>query len=152
MKICVVLGGLNPMLWLFTSSGHYEILWLEAMISGSMWAGNAIVTTNFVLSIAPTGKQQVYSGLYGAIAGVSMMISTLLSGVFFPAALNLGFRVLEPEQVVFGVGGFLRWLAIIPLLGVVEKHTVPLRQALSGTLRSAWDTVSSYWQTWFKRG
>ena len=152
MKICVALGGLNPMLWLFTGPGSYEILWLEAVISGSMWAGTAIVTTNFVLAIAAPGKQQVYSGLYGAVAGVSMMISTLLSGVFFPPKLDIGFRVLEPEQVVFGVGGVLRWLAIIPLLGVVEKHTVPLRQALSGTLRYALESVAGYWQTLFKRG
>jgi MFS family permease len=114
-----------------------------------MWAGNAIVTTNFVLSIAPRGKQQVYSGLYGAIAGVSMMASTLLSGVFFPSSLDLGFRILEPEQVVFGLGGLLRWLAIIPLLGVVEKHTVPLRQALYGTLRSTLENVFSFF-TWRK--
>ncbi len=149
MKICVALGGLNPMLWLFTAPGSYGILWFEAILSGSMWAGNAIVTTNFVLSIAPRGKQQVYSGLYGAIAGVSMMASTLLSGVFFPSSLDLGFRILEPEQVVFGLGGLLRWLAIIPLLGVVEKHTVPLREALYGTLRSTMENVFSF-LTWRK--
>jgi len=152
MKICVALGGLNPMLWLFTSAGNYDILWLEAMISGTMWAGNAIVATNFVLAIAAPGKQQVYSGLYGAIAGVSMMISTLLSGVFFPGRLDIGIRILEPEQVVFGLGGILRWLAIIPLLGVVEKHTVPLRKVIDVTWRYALESAASYWQTLFKRG
>jgi len=34
--------------------------------------------------------------------------------------LDVGIRVLEPEQVVFGVGGVLRWLSIIPLLAVKE--------------------------------
>ncbi len=121
MIICVLLGGLNPMFWLTMTAENYSMLWVEAMISGFMWAGSGIVTTNFVLSIAGKGREQTYSALYGSIAGVSMMISTLLSGVFFPGKLDIGLRILEPEQVVFGVGGILRWLAIIPLLSVREK-------------------------------
>lgn len=131
MKICVVLGGLNPMFWLFMSKDNYSILWFEGLISGFMWAGTAIITTNFVLSIAGKGKEQVYSGLYGAIAGISMMTSTLLSGVFYPSSLDIGIRILEPEQVVFGIGGILRWLTIIPLMAVHEKRVVPLYRALS---------------------
>lgn len=152
MQICVLLGGLNPMLWLFMSAQNYNMLWIEGVISGFMWAGNGVVTTNFVLSIAGKGREQVYSGLYGAIAGVSMMASTLLSGVFYPSPLSIGTHVLEPEQVIFGVGGVLRWMAIIPLAFVVEKRTVPLGKALSGTFRSALDTAASYWQQIFKRG
>jgi len=120
MMICVALGGLNPMLWLFMSPHNYSILWLEAMISGFMWAGNGVATTNFVLAVAGKGREQTYSAIYGAVAGVSMMASTLLTGVFFPQKLDVGIRVLEPEQVVFGVGGVLRWLSIIPLLAVKE--------------------------------
>lgn len=136
MKICVFLGGLNPMLWLFTSPGNYGILWLEGAISGAMWAGNTIVATNFVLAIAPKGKQQVYSGLYGAIAGVSMMFTTLLSGVLFPGSLDLGWKVLEPEQVIFGIGGVLRWLTIIPLMAVHEQKATSLRMYLQDKLRN----------------
>ncbi len=152
MQICVLLGGLNPMLWLLMTPQHYGILWFEALISGFMWAGNGVITTNFVLAIAGKGREQAYSGLYAAIAGVSMMASTLLSGVFYPSPLDIGARVLEPEQVVFGVGGILRWLAIIPLAFVVEKRTVPLGKALSGTFRSVLDSAASYWQQIFKRG
>jgi len=120
MMICVALGGLNPMLWLLMSPQNYSILWLEALISGFMWAGNGVATTNFVLAVAGKGREQTYSAIYGAVAGVSMMASTLLTGVFFPRKLDVGIRVLEPEQVVFGVGGVLRWLSIIPLLAVKE--------------------------------
>jgi MFS family permease len=121
MMICVALGGLNPMFWMFMTPQNYSLLWLEALISGFMWAGNGVVTTNFVLAIAGKGREQTYSALYGAIGGISMMASTLLTGLFYPSPLNLGFRVLEPEQVIFGVGGVMRWLSIIPLLGVREK-------------------------------
>lgn len=122
MFICVLLGGLNPMFWLFMTPANYSILWFEGLISGFMWAGNGVVTTNFVLAIAGKGREQTYSALYGAVGGISMMASTLLTGVFFPQALQLGMRVLEPEQVIFGVGGILRWLSVIPLLAVKEKR------------------------------
>lgn len=128
MKICVFLGGLNPLLWLFMTADNHIMLWFEALSSGSMWAGAGVVTTNFVLSIARKGSEQAYSGIYNAITGLSMMASTLLTGAFFPQAMHLGGLFLEPEQVVFGVGGVLRWFTIIPLMLVVEKRAVPLRQ------------------------
>lgn len=151
MKICVALGGLNPVFWLFTSAGAYGILWFEALISGFMWAGTGLVTTNFVLSIAKKGKQQVYSGLYAAITGFAMMCSTLASGIFYPGTMDIGIRVLEPEQVIFGIGSILRWLAIIPLFFVVEQHSTPLRKALSASILYATGRVSGYWQNLFKR-
>lgn len=128
MKICVFLGGLNPLMWLFMSSQNHHILWLEALSSGFMWAGVGIVTTNFVLAISPKGSEQAYSGIYNAIVGLSMMSSTLLSGLLYPSAMQLGRLYLEPEQVIFGVGAIMRWLTIIPLMLVVEKGSVPLRQ------------------------
>jgi len=151
MKICVALGGLNPMLWLFLTPQNYTLLWFEALSSGFMWAGNAVIITNFVLAVAGKGREQVCSALYGSIAGISMMVSTLLSGVFFPPALDIGLRILEPEQVVFGIGGILRWLAIIPLMALQERRTVPLYQALTRTMRSALETVTCYWHSLFKR-
>ncbi|MEN6445390.1 MAG: MFS transporter [Candidatus Cloacimonas sp.] len=130
MKICIVLGGLNPMLWLFTSAKNFSILWLEALISGFMWAGAGIITTNFVLSIAIKGREQVYSGVYGAITGLAMMVSTLACGIFFPSALTIGKKYIEPEQVIFVLGGLMRWLSFIPLYFVVEKQNIPLHKAL----------------------
>lgn len=152
MKICVFLGGLNPMFWLFTRAGNYNILWFEGIISGFMWAGTGIITTNFVLSIAAKGKQQVYSGLYAAVTGSAMMLSTLASGIFYPGKLDLGFRILEPEQVVFGIGGIMRWFSLIPLFFVVEHKATPLRKALAASLLYVGQRVTCYWQSLFKRG
>ena len=139
MQICIALGGLNPMLWLFTSAGNYSILWLEALSSGFMWAGAGIITTNFILSVAEKGKEQVYSGIYGAITGLAMMFSTLACGIFYPSSLTIGKKILEPEQVIFGVGGIMRWLSFIPLFFVVEKRTVPLPKALLSLFREKTD-------------
>jgi predicted MFS family arabinose efflux permease len=134
MKICVILGGLNPLFWLFMSASNYSILWFEGLVSGFMWAGTGIITTNFVLSIAPKGKSQVYSGIYAAVAGIGMMTSSLASGIFYPNSLNIGLTILEPEQVMFGIGGIARWLTIIPLALVQEYRSVPLRKAIAFTM------------------
>jgi len=151
MKICVAFGGLNPMFWLFTSAGNYHILWLEATFSGFMWAGAGIVTTNFVLSLAPKGSEQVYSGLYAALTGSAMMLSTLASGIFYPHSLELGWLKLEPEQVTFGIGGIMRWLSFLPLLFVVERRSTPLHQALAASLLYAKERVICYWQALLKK-
>ncbi|MCB5253587.1 MAG: MFS transporter [Candidatus Cloacimonadaceae bacterium] len=134
MKICVFLGGLNPLFWLFMTAQNHSILWIEGISSGFMWAGTGIITTNFVLSIAPKRREQAYSGIYAAVVGLFMMSSTLASGIFYPDSLNLGFRVLDPEQVVFGVGALARWAALIPLALVREYRSVPLREALAYTM------------------
>jgi len=94
MKICLIFGGLNPMFWLFMTAPNHSIIWFEALISGFMWAGTGIVSTNFVLSIAIKGKEQVYSGLYGALGGISMMITTLLSRF----ALSLFYGNIKPSS------------------------------------------------------
>jgi MFS family permease len=140
MFICVLLGGLNPMFWMFMTAQNHYIIWFEALISGFMWAGTGIITTNFVLSIAPKGRAQVYSGLYGAFCGVGMMCTTLLTGIYFPHSLTIMHLYLEPEQVIFGIGGFVRWTAIIPLFFVVEAKSVSLRN-LSQQL---WESVNPF--------
>jgi len=134
MKICVFLGGLNPLFWLFMTAGNHSILWIEGVSSGFMWAGTGVITTNFVLSISPRGREQAYSGIYAAFTGIFMMSSSLASGIFYPEALSLGKIDLVPEQVIFGLGAVMRWLAIIPLILVREYRSVPLRKALAYTM------------------
>lgn len=130
MKICVFIGGINPLIWLFFSKDSYSLIWFEAIISGFMWSGTNIVAMNFVLSIAPKGKEQVWSGMYGAIGGLMMMTTMLLSGTFFPNKMTILGLSLQPEQVLFGITGLLRWTAEIPLHYVKEAEAVPLRNTL----------------------
>ena len=130
MMICVMIGGLNPMFWLFMNATSHYLIWMEALMSGFMWAGTGLVSTNFVLSIAPKGQEQVYSGLYGAMGGLCMMLTTMLSGVLYPAKLDYGIINLEPEQIIFGIGGLMRWTAIIPLIFIQETKSGSIRHVL----------------------
>ena len=81
-----MLGGFNPMIWLFVTPHNYKVLYLEAITSGIMWAGAGLVATNFVLSIAPNERRQLYSGVSGAFSGLAMMITMLVSGISLPAS------------------------------------------------------------------
>jgi MFS family permease len=122
MRIAIVMGGINPIVWIFATPESHWFLYLEAATSGVMWAGAGIVATNFVLAIAPDARRQIYSGIFGAFSGVAMMITLLASGVFLPASTTLLGLHLQPEQVLFGLGGLLRWSTQIPLSWVHEPR------------------------------
>lgn len=135
MRIIIMLGGFNPMIWLFVTPHNYKVLYLEAITSGIMWAGAGLVATNFVLSIAPNERRQLYSGVSGAFSGLAMMITMLVSGIFLPHPLEIGSIHLEPEQVLFGLTGLARWSAQIPLSLVREPKSGPVTQAIAFFIR-----------------
>lgn len=131
MRIAIMMGSINPLIWVFVNNHSYWILYIEGLLSGVMWAGAGVVATNFVLSISPKGQQQAYSGLYGAFAGIGMMATMLISGKFLPHPMQIGNLHLEPEQVLFALTGFARLTAEIPLTWVKEPNARSLRVALS---------------------
>ncbi|MGC8874688.1 MAG: MFS transporter, partial [Chloroflexia bacterium] len=122
MRLALVLGGLNPLLWVFFTRQNHAWIYLEAVSSGIMWSGAGIVGTNFVLAIAPKGKEQIYSGLYGALTGLAVMATLFLSGALLPPPVEILGHRLEPEQVLFGIGALARWTTEIPLSWVHEPN------------------------------
>ncbi len=130
MRFAIILGGINPLIWLFATPETFWIIYLEAALSGIMWSGANIVALNFVLAIAPPKRRQVYSGVYGAFSGVAMMTTMLLSGAFLPKAMDITGLHLEPEQVLFALTGIARLTAEIPLTWIHEPKAVPFRQTL----------------------
>lgn len=126
MKIAILLGGFNPQLWLLMHPYNYHVIWLEAISTGFMWAGAGVVATNFVLSVAPAEKHQIYSGIYGAFAGLGMMITALLSSQLLITDWQAGAIHWEAEQLLFSLGGIMRWTAIIPLLWIKEPRRMNL--------------------------
>lgn len=131
MRFAILLGGLNPILWLFATPDFYWVIYLEAVLAGIMWAGGGVIATNFVLSIAPEEKRQVYSGVFAAFSGVGMMITMLLSGFLLPPPLKVLGLSLEREQVLFGLTGLARWTALIPLTWIREPLSKPMGEVIS---------------------
>jgi Na+/melibiose symporter-like transporter len=135
MRLIIVLGGFNPMVWLFVTPQNYYILYFEAITSGIMWAGAGLVATNFVLSIAPDERRQLYSGVSGAFSGIAMMTTMLFSGIFLPHAIDIKGLYLQPEQVLFGLTGIARWSAQIPLSFVRDRKSRPVGEAIAFFIR-----------------
>lgn len=135
MRLIILLGGLNPMVWLFVSAHNYTILYLEAITSGMMWGGAGLVGMNFVLSVAPKERKQVYAGVSGAFSGVAMMTTMLISGAFLPSPLEIEGLHLEPEQVLFALTGIARWSAQIPLSWIHEPRSRPVGHAIASFIR-----------------
>ncbi|HWR59765.1 MAG TPA: MFS transporter, partial [Thermodesulfovibrionales bacterium] len=135
MRFIILLGGFNPMVWLFITPGNYPLLYLEAITSGIMWAGAGLVATNFALSIAPSERRQLYSGVSGAFSGVAMMTTMLLSGAFLPRVIEISGLRLEPEQVLFALTGLARWSAQAPLSWVLEPRSRPVSEAITSFIR-----------------
>jgi len=135
MRLIILLGGLNPMVWLFVTRRTYHILYLEAITSGIMWAGAGLVATNFALSVAPKDKRQLYAGISNAVSGLAMMATMLLSGAFLPRSTEIGSFRLEPEQVLFALTGIARWSAQIPLSLVREPGARPVSEAIYSFIR-----------------
>ena len=131
MIIAIILGAFNPFVWLFASPDNYWFLFLEAATAGIMWSGANIIATNFVLAIAPEGRQQIYSGMYSAVTSLAIVLTMLLSGRFLPPPVDLLGLQLTGEQVLFGLTSVLRLTAIIPLLAVFEPKAKPLLLAVS---------------------
>jgi MFS family permease len=131
MKVCVLLGSINPTVWLFVNENSYSLLWLEGFTSGVMWGGANLITFNFVLAIAPRGKEQHWSAVYSSLCGCMMLLTIMLSGLLYPkSSLVLGSFVLLPAQILFGLTALLRLTAEIPLYFVNEPKAVPLRKTV----------------------
>ena len=131
MGIIIFFSSLAPVPWLFVTPGSLWLIYAEGAYAGAVYAGMGIVTTNFVLSIAPRGMQQSYAGFYAAFGGLAMMTTQLLSGFQIPPeSITLFGKLFQPEQVLFALSGIARFTALIPLMLIYEKRAISIRGLL----------------------
>lgn len=131
MKIAIVIGATVPFVWLFVRPDTIWTIYLESLVAGSMWGCVGLVSANLVLAVAPEGREQAYSGLYGAFCGMGMMITMLLSGILMPPAMTILGVPLHSMQVLFLTTAFARLSALIPLSHVKEPNSQPLSAVLN---------------------
>ena len=126
MRLALLLGTLNPLIWIFLSPDSYWFIYIEAFFTGIMWSCVGIVTANMVLAIAPDKYRQMYSGVFNALSCTAMMLTMLASGVFMPDGFTLLGRYLYPEQVLFLITAIARFTAEIPLSWVHEPDSTSM--------------------------
>ncbi len=126
MRLALLLGTLNPLIWIFLSPDSYWFIYIEAFLSGIMWSCVGIVTANMVLAIAPDKYRQMYSGVFNALSCTAMMLTMLASGVFMPDGFTMLGRYIYPEQVLFLITAIARFTAEIPLSWVHEPDSTSM--------------------------
>jgi Na+/melibiose symporter-like transporter len=125
MRIATVMSALSPVPWLFADPSRLWLIYCEAILSGVLWSGAGIVATNFVLSIAPAGKQQSYSGVFAAISGLGMVTTMLVFSAVMPPPVSVFGLNLHPMQVLFFGTAVARMSALIPLSRISEDISMP---------------------------
>lgn len=131
MHVAVVMGSINPLIWVFITPDSYWPIFIEAFTSGIMWAGANVIAMNFVLAVAPPEKKQMYSAIFGVVSSLSIMLTMLLSGFIMPPPIRIGSLSLTSYQVLFAITGILRFTTHIPLARVKEPGRKPFKAALS---------------------
>jgi MFS family permease len=152
MRIAMVLGAVNPVMWLFVTPDSLWIIYSEAFLSGVMWSCVGIVMANLVLAIAPAGRKQIYSGVFNAMSGLAVMVTMLASGVLMPGGMMLFGRLLYPEQVLFLATAVARLTAEIPISWVREPSSVAVGEILERLQQYSKVRIASLFTFLFRRG
>jgi MFS family permease len=152
MRIAMVLGAINPVMWLFVTPQSLWIIYSEAVLSGVMWSCVGIVMANLVLAIAPAGRKQVYSGVFNAVSGLAVMVTMLASGMLMPRGMTLFGRPLYPEQVLFLATAAARLTAEIPISWVHEPSSVAVGEILEKLQQYSKVRIATLFTLLFRRG
>lgn len=122
-----VLVAVTPVLWLLAGSDRISFwVWLPLLhiLAGGTWAAIDLCTNNMMMEIAPVNHQSSYFALAGAVAGITGAIGITVGS--FLATLPGAGGLLS----LFVLSGFLRMVALVPLIFVQEQRSIPLGQLM----------------------
>lgn len=128
--LLVVMGALVaviPLLWLGTGNDSISIwVWLPILhlLSGGLGAALDLCNNNLLMGVAPLRNQSSYFAIAAAVFGVSGATGIISGGFLATQASSGGLPLL------FALSAGLRLVAILPLVFVQEKRSVPLGQLL----------------------
>ncbi len=135
LKFVVIFGGVYPFLWLMASPHNLAPVFIEAVVSGVVWAGEGLVWFNLLLKIFPREKIEPYAAIFSSLSVLGSVATSYLSGALFPPAGFLGLH-FAPEQIIFAVGGLARMSAIIPVSKIAEDGVKSTMDAAKFVLRT----------------
>ena len=132
MAIAIILGGLNPMFFAFSEASWFWIVYIEAIGSATMWSAAVIVTSNFVLSVAPKQEKAMYIAVLALVSGSIGFVTAASAGYIcdFIPTWETPFINFTNMHIIIFVGGLLRWSAIFFLPQINEKSAMPLKRII----------------------
>jgi len=124
LKICIAVVSVIPVIWIVLAPAWSGILWGEAFISGTMWAGLNITLFNIVLYSLPGEKKAPALALLSSIVGVLNFGSMLLGGLIVASFSQLNFMIgawsFSPFQITFFIS-FLGRIVMVKMLKYVQE-------------------------------
>ena len=134
---------LSPILWLFPREGLLWPLGLDAVLCGTLLAGQALGSFSLPLNLSSRGGRPFQLAAFAAAGGLATGLSSALGGAsvkLLPGSLGLMGRTVLGVQVLFLAGAVLRLCAAGLALRIVEPGSRPVqalgRLALDTALRT----------------
>jgi hypothetical protein len=131
LLVCAASIALIPFVWLFARPDFLLPVWIDAVLVGIFWTGFLLTFLNIPLAAAPRRGSALFLGLFGALTGVCMGVSSILGG-FVARAIGAGTHEvlglpLSMQQVMFLIGGVLRVAAFPLALRIRDSGRTPRR-------------------------
>ncbi|MCF7803959.1 MAG: MFS transporter [Candidatus Marinimicrobia bacterium] len=115
LQICLSGVSVIPLIWLLMAPEWSWILWIEAFISGTFWAGLNITLFNIVLYGLPGEKKAsalaVVSGITGLLNFCAMLLGGFIVTWFAFIEFHIGAWVFSPFHITF----LLSFLGRLPM-------------------------------------
>jgi MFS family permease len=137
-----------PLLYVFTNPAnlYWSALAIQAL-SGVVWAGGTLASSNLLLKLAPRQRNSTYLSLFGALSGIVIAAAPVLSGYVIEAMRHVemefaGLR-LHHFKFMFLASFVFRSLSLLLLVRVPEegeRRTSEVLRALS-TWRTLWSVT-----------
>jgi MFS family permease len=119
LRICGLLIPVVPVLWLVSPNPVYLII--AQGISGILWAGYNLASTNFIYDAVTEQRRGICFAYFGALDGICIFVGATLGGLF-ATYINVGF--MSTLLLLFLVSGVLRLavsVVLLPKLREVRK-------------------------------
>ncbi len=134
----ISLVAITPMLWLFMNSKTYHYLLLvDATITGIGWSAINLSMITLPMEVA-SGTQSAYFSVYTSFGGIGGLIGSLLGGVAGKALSGYHWQRFGMDfyglQLVFVMGGVLRFTSLLFLKRVMVKKNMPVRRYFFNSL------------------
>lgn len=137
LRICCMVAGLLPLLWLSAQPSTTFILWPLHVLMGMAWSGIGVCSFALLMNVSPAEANASYYAVFASVAGITGAMAPFLGGllaeVLANVRANVGPLLLENLHFVFLLSAGIR---MGTALFILPRVRVPADMKLSDTLRT----------------
>lgn len=131
LHICVSSVTIVPLIWILITPPISKYLWIEAVVSGMLWAGINITVFDIVLYALPGERKAPVVAAFSSITGVINFTAMLVGGIIVSLLGSLHFHVATWEFSVYHVPFFLSFAGRIVAARFIKNIQEPEAKSVS---------------------